>query len=218
MSLARTSALPRSAALTAVALTVVYALGCSDSGTATTATTNDGADAATTPATDSGSAASDDGSTAPIDAGASVAPVQVTAADFDCILNWTKVRGFRIKRVGGDVAASLAVANSTTGGTYPPGTVIQLVPTEAMVKREPGFSPSTKDWEFFFLDAKANATTITTRGTTSVVNGFGGNCFNCHNQAEPKWDLVCEQNHGCAALPLSSATFQSIQNNDPRCR
>jgi hypothetical protein len=151
------------------------------------------------------------------DAAAS-APITVTAADFDCIVNWQKVRTFRIKRVGGGpLAESLAVANSAAGGTYPPGTVLQLVPTEAMVKRERGFSAATNDWEFFSLDAQKAGTTIRARGTTGVVNAFGGNCFNCHNQAQPQWDLVCEQSHGCAPLPIGSATLQSIQAGDPRC-
>ena len=33
---------------------------------------------------------------------------------------------------------------------------MQLVPTEVMVKRETGFSPVTKDWEFFELDVDKN--------------------------------------------------------------
>jgi hypothetical protein len=210
--------LPRIAALFSVALGAAYALGCSDAGSASETTVDAAAtfDAGGSPSNDSGSSAQD--ASVASDAGVSAAPIAVTAADFDCIVNWQKVRGFRVKRIGGGpLAESLAVANSATGGTYPPGTVLQLVPTEAMVKREPGFSPATKDWEFFFLDAQRSATTIRARGTTNVVNGFGGNCFDCHNQAQPQWDLICEQSHGCAPLPISSATIQSIQAGDPRC-
>ena len=43
-------------------------------------------------------------------------------------------------------------ANNPDGGVYPVGTVIQLVPQEAMVKRAAGFDPATNDWEFFSLD------------------------------------------------------------------
>lgn len=209
--------LPRRAALLSVALGAAYAIGCSDSGTAPqpAVDASAGVDAGGSPSSD---AASPRDGAAATDGGSSVAPISVSASDFDCIVNWQKVRGFRIKRIGGGpLAESLAVANSASGGTYPPGTVLQLVPTEAMVKREPGFSPATKDWEFFFLDAQRSATTIRARGTTDVVNGFGGNCFNCHNQAQTQFDLVCEQSHGCAALPISSATIQSIQAGDPRC-
>ena len=155
------------------------------------------------------------GADASADAAAGV--VQVGAADFDCMLGWEKVRGFRLKRLGGDVAASLAVANNPDGGVYPAGTVIQLVPTEAMVKREAGFSPATQDWEFFFLKVSATGTEIVDRGTTEVKNGFGGNCYGCHSAADSKWDLVCEQDHGCAKLPIGRDVIRAIQQADPRC-
>jgi hypothetical protein len=206
-----------SAACLSLALAAAVALGCSDSGSAAVPAVDASA------LLDSGAPVEADAAPAPRDASVATdaapgAPITVTAADFDCIVNWQKVRGFRVKRIGGGpLSESLAVANSATGGTYPPGTVLQLVPTEAMVKREPGFSAATKDWEFFFLDAQKAATTIRARGTTNVVNAFGGNCFDCHNQAQPQWDLVCEQSHGCAPLPISSATIQSIQAGDPRC-
>ncbi len=214
MSLASRVRFHRQAALLAVAFGAMYALGCSDS--SGNATSTAAADASTS--TDAASNTVVDAGAPSVDAGVAVAPIQVSASDFDCILGWEKVRGFRLKRIGGgNVAESLAVANNANGGTYPPGTVLQLVPSEAMVKREPGFSAATKDWEFFSLDAQKAATTITARGAADVKNAFGGNCFNCHNQAEPKWDLICEQTHGCAALPISSSTIQSIQNSDPRC-
>jgi hypothetical protein len=44
----------------------------------------------------------------------------------------THVRQFYVDNLLGNLDATLAVANSATGGTYPAGTVIQLVPTEAM--------------------------------------------------------------------------------------
>jgi hypothetical protein len=211
-----TSALAsRRSALLALCLSAAYALGCSDAESSTT-TAEDrdaglSADAAPPPSPTADAAS-------PTDAGSGAATIAVSASDFDCILDWQKVRGFRVKRIGGGaLAESLAVANSASGGTYPPGTVLQLVPTEAMVKREPGFSPATKDWEFFSLSAQSSGTTIRARGTTDVINAFGGNCFNCHNQAQPQWDLICEQTHGCDPLPISSATIQSIQNGDPRC-
>ncbi len=145
-------------------------------------------------------------------------PLDITAADFDCLKGWTKVRGFYLKSLLGSVDAALAVANNPEGGVYPTGTVIQLVPTEAMVKREPGFSAQTRDWEFFFLKVDAKGSTIVDRGATQVKNGFGGNCFGCHNKAEPKWDLVCEQDHGCDPLPIGGAVIRAIQDNDPRCK
>ena len=61
----------------------------------------------------------------------------------------THVRQFYVENLLGNLDATLAVANSATGGTYPPGSVIQLVPGEAMVKRDKGFNAVTRDWEFF---------------------------------------------------------------------
>ncbi|MAK60486.1 MAG: hypothetical protein CMK09_05880 [Ponticaulis sp.] len=138
-------------------------------------------------------------------------------SDFACIRDMHAVRGFYVDNLLGDVDATLEVANSETGGTYPAGTIIQLVPTEAMVKREAGYNPLTNDWEFFELDVAASGATIRVRGSDEVVNQFGGNCLECHAKAEPQWDLICEQTHGCDPLPLTPAMLKAIQNTDPRC-
>lgn len=137
--------------------------------------------------------------------------------DFRCIRDLTPVRGFYVDNLDGDLDATLAVAQSPTGGRYPPGSVIQLVPTEAMVKREAGFNPATNDWEFFELDVSAEGTAIRARGFADVVNRFGGNCFACHVKARPEWDMVCEQNHGCDPIPLTPVMLRAIQKTDPRC-
>jgi len=118
----------------------------------------------------------------------------------------------------GDLQATLEVANSPDGGTYPVGTLIQLVPQEAMVKRAPGFSPAANDWEFFELSASEQGTEISVRGGVEVVNRFGGSCAGCHAQADPEWDLVCERDHGCDPLPIGRATIEALQENDPRPR
>ncbi|MEO1272377.1 MAG: hypothetical protein AAFX99_30125 [Myxococcota bacterium] len=137
--------------------------------------------------------------------------------DFTCIRDWDQVRRFRVTNLLGGLEETLAVANNPYGGTYPPGTVIQLVPTEAMVKRQPGWSPETIDWEFFLLEANRTGTTIVARGTRDVINAFGGNCFDCHAKAEPQWDLVCEQDHGCDPIPIGAELIQTLQESDPRC-
>jgi len=136
---------------------------------------------------------------------------------FDCIRDMTAVRGFYVDNVQGNLEATLAVANSPEGGVYPPGSVVQLVPTEAMVKRAPGFNPATKDWEFFELDVAPDGTQIRGRGFADVVNRFGGNCFACHVKARPEWDMICEQNHGCDPIPLTPVMTRAIQKTDPRC-
>ena len=124
---------------------------------------------------------------------------------------------FGVDNPRGNLDATLATANSPTGAAYPPGSVIQLIPTEAMVKRDKGFNTATHDWEFFELDVSKDGTQIRKRGTNDVVNRFGGNCFSCHVPAAAQWDLVCETDHGCAPLPVTRAMIGALQRTDPRC-
>lgn len=86
-----------------------------------------------------------------------------------------------------------------------------------MVKLEQGRFPATKDWEFFELDVSKEGSKIKKRGFVDVVNKFGGNCFACHIQARPEWDLVCEQDHGCDPIDLTRDMITAIQKTDPRC-
>lgn len=141
----------------------------------------------------------------------------ISASSFSCIRDMTPVRGFFVSNLAGNLEATLNTASSDVGGVYPVGSVVQLVPTEVMVKREKGFSPATGDWEFFELKVSAEGSEIVARGTTDVVNKFGGNCMECHAKAEPQWDLVCEQGHGCDPLPLTPVMIRAIQKTDPRC-
>lgn len=138
--------------------------------------------------------------------------------DFGCILDWPMVRHFRITNLLGHLDEALAVANSPTGGVYPVGTVIQLIPTEVMVKRGAGFSPATNDWEFIALSVTASSTTVRSRGGVEAVGPLGSSCFGCHSLAAPQWDLVCEDTHGCDPLSFDLDTILRVQNSDPRCR
>jgi hypothetical protein len=144
------------------------------------------------------------------------ADVDVTAASFRSLKTMTPIRGFFVANLLGNLAGTVAVANSRNGGVYPTGTLLQLVPQEAMVKHRPGWNPATDDWEFFSLAVSRSGTTILTRGTQNVVNRFGGNCASCHSAAAAKFDFVCEHNHGCAPLPISDAIIRAIQLADPR--
>jgi hypothetical protein len=144
-------------------------------------------------------------------------PLSITADSFRCVRDMHPVRGFYVDNLLGDLSGTLAVASSPTGGAYPPGSVVQLVPGEVMVKRELGFNPTTKDWEFFELDVSREGTRIRARGFAEVVNRFGGNCFGCHVAARPEWDLICEKDHGCAPIPLTTPMIVALQNTDPRC-
>ncbi|WJG09889.1 hypothetical protein [Aliiglaciecola sp. LCG003] len=145
------------------------------------------------------------------------------AQDFGCLTDMTPVRGFFVDNLLGDVEATVAVANSENGGEYPVGSVVQLIPTEVMVKREAGFNKVTKDWEFLELEVNQQGSKIKVRGAFEVVNQFGGNCFACHIKAEAKWDMLCEQNHGCDPIILpngitvSQDMIKAMQKQDPRC-
>jgi hypothetical protein len=128
-----------------------------------------------------------------------------------------QVGRFFVGNLDGALDATLAVARSETGGTYPVGSVVQLVPTEAMVKRAAGFSKDTNDWEFFELEASAEGTNILKRGHKDVVNRFGGNCLECHAKAESQWDMICSTDHGCDPIPVTDAMIRALQKTDPRC-
>ena len=143
---------------------------------------------------------------------------QAEASDFRHLETMTKVRGFFVDNRLDHLGAALAIARADEGGVYPVGTIIQLVPQEAMVKRRAGWSPATKDWEFFFLEVSAEGTVIEARGRDDVVNRFGGNCAACHAAAEPKFDFVCEDDHGCDPLPIGDDIIQAVQAADPRPR
>ena len=144
--------------------------------------------------------------------------LEMQAKDFECIQNWDKVNNFFITNKLGHLEEALAVANSAEGREYPVGTIIQLVPIEAMFKRTKGWDPQTNDWEFFFLGVDGHETTIITRGAKETMNRFGGNCFDCHSQAEPQWDMVCQEGRGCEPLPWLLMLNLSFFQNDSRCK
>jgi len=143
--------------------------------------------------------------------------VVVTEASFRCIREMTPVRGLFVDNLLGNLAATVAVAQSPTGKAYPPGTLIQVIPTVAMVKHQRGRSPETNDWEFIDLDVTADGTKIFGRGFADMKMRTGVTCISCHQPAKADWDLICEQNHGCLPIPLTQAMIRDRQNTDPRC-
>ena len=66
-----------------------------------------------------------------------VVDVVVDASDFRPLADMTAVRGFFVDNVAGDLEGTLAVAEDPGSAPYPVGSVIQLIPQEAMVKRGP---------------------------------------------------------------------------------
>ena len=143
--------------------------------------------------------------------------IVVTDNSFVCLSNMQPVRGFFVGNLLGKVEETVAAAKQPTGATYPPGSIVQLIPAEAMVKHHKGWNAKTNDWEFFELDVREEGAKIKVRGSTQVVNKFGGNCFECHKQAEPQWDFICEEGHGCDPLPIPDFLIRWTQRNDPRC-
>ena len=143
--------------------------------------------------------------------------VKVDETSFSCIREMTPVRHFYVDNLLGDIKSTLAAANAPEGAVYPPGSVVQLVPTEVMVKRESGTSPATGDWEFFELEVNENGSTIAKRGFVDVVNRFDGNCFACHVPARDPWDFICESGHGCEPIPIDHKMTGALQRSDPRC-
>jgi hypothetical protein len=147
-----------------------------------------------------------------------VAPkYKIDDSTFKCILKMTGVKHFFVDNLAGNLAGTVAVAEAGKG-EFPEGTVLQLIPNEAMIKEQKGFSPGTNDWEFFALSSDEHGSKIVSRGRREVNNFLGLNCFDCHKAARAEFDLVCEQDHGCDSLPLSRPMFHAIQHTDPRCQ
>ena len=144
--------------------------------------------------------------------------VKVDDNSFKCILDMQRVRHFYVDNLLGNVKGTVEVALANKG-EYPVGSVLQLIPNEVMVKQPKGFSPVTKDWEFFFIDVDKNGQKIYKRGFAEVNNRLGLNCFTCHIKAREQHDFTCGENsaNGCDPLPLTQAMFGALQRTDPRC-
>ncbi|MFT5583726.1 MAG: hypothetical protein ACI9VR_001307 [Cognaticolwellia sp.] len=139
----------------------------------------------------------------------------LTDADFGCFRDWEKVGHSYYTSVIGDPAAAAQAARDNT--PFPVGTVVQLMPNEAMVKRHVGYSDETGDWEFLKLQLVKGHAVITERGTSQVKNLAGG-CAECHAASAESNDWVCSESHGCEVLPgfiLKQA--EKAVAKDPRC-
>lgn len=143
--------------------------------------------------------------------------VKVDDASFKCLLDMTAVGNFYVDNLAGNLGETIKVAKAGHG-EYPQGAVIQLVPNEAMIKQQKGFSPVTNDWEFFYIDVNKDGSRIFRRGFTEVNNRFEMNCFACHVKARPEFDLTCRTDQGCEPIPFTRAMFEALQRADPRCK
>ena len=88
----------------------------------------------------------------------------LTEKSFHGMTQMTRVGHFYVDNLAGNLKGTVQVAQSGMPGIYPVGSVLQLVPTEVMVKREKGFNAATRDWEFFELDVSKDGSKIRTRG------------------------------------------------------
>ena len=153
-----------------------------------------------------------------------VEDLNMTADDFQCLTTGTPVRKYFVWNQLGHLDEALEVANTEGGGgDFPVGTILQLAPFEAMVKRFDGFSDVTNDWEYFLLEVTEAGTIIEQRGsdptigTIGVENFIGQPCQDCHALPGPEWDFTCETGHGCEPLPGPDALIFHVQRSDPRC-
>jgi hypothetical protein len=164
--------------------------------------------------------------------GALADDIAVSEKTFSCILDWPQVRNTYITNADPEkLKEAMRIFRDNVSDTeYPVGTILQIIPFEAMVKHQRGTFAKTNDWEFFALDVSAAGTKITDRGENvleifdmdasaagiKVDHPRGVTCLSCH-QGGAKYDLVCEKGHGCAPIPLNDQQIVKLQRADPRC-
>jgi hypothetical protein len=158
-------------------------------------------------------------------AGSAQAEFVARARDFKCLKAFTPVPGksfvvynrnpIRLRR-----AIEIA-ANDLRHKRYPIGTIVQVFPFEAMVKRGGGFNPSGGGWEFFNLKVTPTGTRIVGRTATQPagqpLRNFFGACqdIRCHGALQVRpYDHICEGH--LPPLSLTDAEFQALRA-DPRC-
>ena len=145
-------------------------------------------------------------------------PTEFEPSDADfagCITDGIKVNRMYVRNLIGNDEDSAAVARGDTPTPYPVGTMIQLRPAQAMVKRLPGFSVATGDWEYFNLIPSTAGASINERGTTAISD-TSGTCNSCHSLASDD-DYVCQQTLKCSSTLFPVAGIEQAQAADPRC-
>jgi hypothetical protein len=104
--------------------------------------------------------------------------MKVSEQTFGCIIDWPKVRNTRFKHADPQKLkeAMRILRDSIPDKEYPVGTILQLVPFEAMVKHERAKFLKTNGWELFALEVSEAGTKIRDRGE-NVVNLSQGVTF-----------------------------------------
>jgi hypothetical protein len=148
-----------------------------------------------------------------------------TADDFQCLLDGTQAPGkhfFVFHRKKAALRKALHKIETAKFGKkgLPVGTILQLVPFEAMVKRGGKFNREGNGWEFFSLHDNADGTTtIVSRGMADVLSAFTHtSCQDCHQRLAADHESICEYVQGTAGIGLTDDLLAIIQNGDPRCK
>jgi len=143
----------------------------------------------------------------------------ITEKSFGCVLDLPKVRNTRIQNPDPEkLKEAIRIFRDSVPDTeYPRGTILQLIPTEAMVKHDLSAFPKTNGWEFFALKVSPDGTTIQDRGDKVINTSLKKPCLGCHSPAA-KFDFVCEKGHGCAPIPVTDQQIAAMQAGDPRCK
>ena len=150
---------------------------------------------------------------------ASAQELNVSEESFGCVLDMPKVRNTRFKHADPQKLkeAMRILRDSVPDVEYPVGTILQLVPFEAMVKHPKEKFPKSNGWEFFALEVAEAGTKIIDRGDEHVLNVLlKAPCLSCHQPAA-KFDFVCEKGHGCAPLSIDDQQIADLQKADQRC-
>jgi hypothetical protein len=152
--------------------------------------------------------------------------VEVTDASFRCLHKMTKVNDIYVDNLLGNLEGTLSIAKSANGGMYPPGSVVQLLPGEVMVKREKGANPASNDWEFFAIEVSPEGSKIKQRGfDPDTPKNMFGSCFSCHatgKETAPQADMICAAGHPCPPIVFpgginTPVLISALQKTDKRC-
>ncbi len=144
----------------------------------------------------------------PVVIGAQDVPPEILA----CIANGQKVGHTYIQHPEAAKLKQAIAAYQAKGKDYPEGTILRMIPGEAMIKRSTAAFPESNGWEYVALAVTPQGTTVRARGM-EASNPLG-TCQSCHSKAAG--DYVCASG-GCAAVPLTEERIATIQANDPRC-
>ena len=144
-------------------------------------------------------------------------------SDFVCIDNMPRIGRYSVRNINGLQTEAEAVAATRNlgdpmpdGVDFPIGTIIQVIPKEAMVKRAAGYDPANNDWEYFKLKLTSSGTTVTARGTDGIRN-IAGECLDCHGLAK-EYESICTDNPlDLCPLDFTIEQIDNARSNDPRC-